>query len=241
MNRYLALLLLLAVAALTVAGCGSDSSNGAAPKGCDYASTYDAIQETIFEAKGCTASTCHGDAMLGGLDLRAGTSFDSLVRQPSTIDSGTERVKPGEQDLSLLYLKLAAATNGTDLGALGQPMPFGADPLAEDQLEAIRLWIRAGAEENAIVDNTLELLGCEGSFDPDPNKINPLPPPSPDEGVQLYAGGWALDAESEDEVCFASYYDVSDQVPAEFQVDCPEYGEGRKCFAFRRNELAQDG
>ena len=37
---------------------------------------------TIFEAKGCTASSCHGDAMLGGLDLRSGVSFDALVRQP---------------------------------------------------------------------------------------------------------------------------------------------------------------
>ena len=241
MNRYIALPLLLTVAAATTSGCGSDSSSDTAPKGCDYTSTYDAIQETIFEARGCTASTCHGDAMLGGLDLRAGASFDGLVRRPSTIDRLIERVKPGEQDLSVLYLKLAAATNGTDLGALGQPMPVGAEPLDEDQLEAIRVWIRAGAEEDAIVGNTLELLGCEGNFEADPNKINPLPAPAPDEGVQFYAGGWDLDAEAEDEVCFASYYDVSDQVPAEFQVDCPEYGEGRRCFAFRRNELAQDG
>ncbi len=227
---------LSALATLAIAGCGSS-----APTGCDYTSTYDAIQATIFEAKGCTASACHGDAMEGGLDLRAGTSFDALVRQPSTIDSAIERVKPGEQELSLLYLKLAAATNGTELGSLGQPMPIGVDPLLEDQLEAIRLWIRGGAPEDSIVGSTLELLGCEGTFDPDPNKINPLPPPTVDEGVQFYAGGWALDAEAEDEVCFATYYDVSEQVPPEYQVDCPEYGEGRKCFAFRRNELAQDG
>ena len=123
----------------------------------------------------------------------------------------------------------------------GQPMPINAEPLSEDQLEAMRLWIRGGAEEDGIVGNTLELLGCEGNFDPDPNKINPLPAPATDEGVQLYAGGWALDAEAEDEVCFATYYDFSEQVPPEFQVDCPELGEGRKCFAFRKNELAQDG
>jgi len=42
-------------------------------------------------------------------------------------------------------------------------------------------------------------------------------------------------------VCFASYCDFTDTVPPECQVDCDEFGEGRKCFAFRRNELAQDG
>lgn len=52
-----------------------------------------------------------------------------------------------------------------------------------------------------------------------PTKINPLPAPPQNEGVQFYAGGWDIDGESEDEVCFASYYDFTDQVPAEYQVD----------------------
>jgi hypothetical protein len=224
-------------------GPGTGGSGGA--EACDYASTYDAIQETIFEAKGCTAGVCHGEGMdgeglEGDLDLRAGASYDALVRVPSDIDPSIERVFPGDQDLSLLYLKLDAATNDKDLGDLGGAMPVATDPLTVDELEAIRLWIRGGAPEEGIVGNTLELLGCDGNFDPDPNKINPLPPPADDEGVQFYAGGWALDGEAEDEVCFATYYDVSEQVPPEYQVDCPQYGEGRKCFAFRRNELAQD-
>ncbi|MGB5545979.1 MAG: hypothetical protein WBM74_05365 [Polyangiales bacterium] len=230
-----------ALCALLLTACGSDSSSGTSVKDCNYASTYDAIQETIFEAKGCTASTCHGDAMLGGLDLRAGASFDALVRQPSTIAPSTQRVLPADQDLSLLYRKLAAGTEGTDLGALGQAMPIGQEPLSADQLEAMRLWIRGGASSDSIVGGTLELLGCDGSFDPDPNKINPLPAPPSDKGVQFYAGGWDIEAEAEDEVCFASYYDFTDSVPAEYQVDCEQFGEGRKCFAFGRNELAQDG
>jgi hypothetical protein len=241
--RPLSHLALIVLAAIGLAGCGTDSSDagGTDPKGCDYSSTYDAIQETVFEAKGCTASACHGEAAVGGLDLRAEGSFDALVRQPSDVDPSLLRVQPGDQDFSLLYLKLAAATNGTPLDGLGQPMPISGEALNEDQLDAIRLWIRGGAPRDTIVGGTLEGLGCEGTFDPDPNKINPLPPPAADEGVQLYAGAWDLALESEDEVCFATYYDFSDRVPAEYQVDCPEFGDGRKCFAFRRNELAQDG
>ena len=234
-------LVLGALCALFLSACGGSEPGGTSPKGCDYASTYDAIQATVFEAKGCTASACHGDAMLGGLDLRADASFDALVRTPSTIDPSIERVFPGDQALSLLYHKLAAGTEGTDLGSLGQAMPINAEPLSADQLEAMRLWLRAGAPSDSIVGRTMELLGCEGTFEPEPNKINPLPPPAAGEGVQFYAGGWAIGGEAEDEVCFASYYDFTDQIPAEFQVDCDQFGEGRKCFAFRRNELAQDG
>ena len=241
-------LVLGSLCVLSLAACGSSGVNettpdgGVEPKECNFTSTYDAIQATVFEAKGCTASTCHGDAVIGGLDLRESASFDALVRQPSTIDPAIDRVFPGDQALSLLYHKLAAATEGTELdGKFGQPMPFNADPLSEDQLEAMKLWLRAGAPSDSIVGGTLELLGCDGTFEAEPNKINPLPPPAAEEGVQFYAGGWDLGAEAEDEVCFASYYDFSEQVPPEYQVDCPEFGEGRKCFAFRRNELAQDG
>jgi hypothetical protein len=236
------LLVFCAMPALLLSACGStDPSAGVAPKDCNYANTYDAIQATIFEAKGCTESTCHGEGIEGGLDLRVDASFDALVRHPSNIDPSIDRVFPGDQDLSVLYQKLAAATEDKDLGALGQPMPVGGEALSADQLEAMRLWIRAGAPSDSIVGGTLELLGCDGSFEPEPNKINPLPSPAPDEGVQFYAGGWDLAAEAEDEVCFATYYDFSAQVPPEFQVDCEQFGAGRKCFAFRRNELAQDG
>ncbi len=235
---------LVALCAVLLTACGGSSNSDGTiePKDCDYASTYDAIQATVFEAKGCTSSACHGDAEIGELDLREGVSFDALVRATSTINAPMKRVLPGDQGLSLLYHKLAAATEGTELGdQLGQPMPVSAEPLTSDQLEAMRLWIRAGAPADSIVGGTLELLGCDGTFEPDPNKINPLPPPPSDEGVQFYAGGWDLGAEAEDEVCFASYYDFTDQVPAEFQLDCDQFGKGRKCFAFGRNELAQDG
>ena len=138
-NRNCYLLVFSAVAALFLGACGgSDSSGSTTLKDCNYANTYDAIQATVFEGRGCTQSTCHGEAMLGGLDLRAGASFDALVRQPSEVDPSIERVFPGDQGLSLLYHKLAAAIDGTDLANRGQPMPIGLDPISTDQLDTLR-------------------------------------------------------------------------------------------------------
>ncbi|MGB5168046.1 MAG: hypothetical protein WBP49_06530, partial [Acidimicrobiia bacterium] len=88
-----------------VSACGSDSaSEVSAPKGCDYPSTFAAIQETIFEAKGCSAGVCHGEQMEGDLDLRPDASYEALVRTPSDIDPDLLRVFPGDEELSLLYL-----------------------------------------------------------------------------------------------------------------------------------------
>ncbi len=226
--------------ALVASACG-ESSNEATD--CNFDSTFAAIQTTIFEGEGCTSNACHGASFesAGGLDLRPGASYESLVRVSSRVNSDIERVFPGDQERSLLYRKLHETTQELASAGLGQAMPSGLPRLSDDKIEAVLLWMRAGAPEDGIVAGTLNLLGCEGSFAADPNKINPLPPPAPGEGVQVYAGGWALGAEAEDEVCYATYYDFRDAVPPEYQVDCDEFGVGRKCFAFGRNELAQDG
>lgn len=232
---------LLCALASFASACGDTSTAGGGD--CNFDSTYAAIQSTIFEGQGCNVNACHGAsfASSGGLDLRPDASYGSLVQVASTIDADIQRVFPGDQGRSLLYRKLHETTQELATAGLGQAMPSGQPQLSDDQIEAVRLWMRAGAPEDAIVEGTLNLLGCEGTFVADPNKIVPLPVPAANEGVQFYAGGWALDAEAEDEVCYATYYDFSDQVPAEYQVPCEEYGEGRMCFAFGRNELAQDG
>lgn len=238
MQRIIFLSVLVALAQGTGA-CSGDGGD-AAPEDCDFDSTFAAIQKTVFEDGGCAVDACHGESLSGGLDLRADASYASLVRVASAVDSSINRVFPGDQDLSLLYRKLAQTTQELSVDGLGQEMPLGGTRLNDDQLAAIAAWIRGGAPETGIVDKTLDNLGCEGDFVASPNKIVPLPAPAIDEGVQFYAGGWDVDAESEDEVCYATYYDFTSTVPAEYQVDCPEFGEGRRCFAFGRNELAQD-
>ncbi len=183
---------------------------------CDetFDSTYDAIQSAIFEGKGCTAEACHGGASAGGLDLRAEVSYGNLFDTPSTASS-LSRVHPGAKDRSFLWLKLLAATDES-IEIAGSPMPLGATPLGTDELDLVRLWIQAGAPEAGTVLETDGLVdGCLP--EPEPILIEPLPPPAPGEGVQLEMPAFLLEAASETEVCFPTYYDFTDVVPDEFK------------------------
>jgi len=249
--RLIPFILLLSLAAAACGESGGEAGLGTGGNGgtgggtsveCDFDSTFAAIQSTVFEAQGCASNACHGESYTssGNLDLRAGASYASLVRIPSSVNDELERVFPGDQDLSLLYRKVTESTESLAAEGLGQSMPVVGDALSDDQRRAIAAWIRAGAPETGIVEGTLQQLGCSGNFVADPNKIDPLPEPDAAEGIQFYSGGWALGAEAEDEVCFATYYDFTDLVPPDYRVPCDEFGEGRECFAFGRNELAQD-
>ena len=237
---------------LAIAGCGGINASPTGDGGtsgtggnatCETSapSTFDAIQEVIFEARGCTASACHGDATQGGLDLRTGASYASLVSVDST-RSDKVRVFPGEQGLSFLFEKVAAATNGTTLPTeAGGVMPAGGGAaLSGDELEALRLWIRGGAQETGVVAGTTDLLECGLSDDADPNKLPVPDPPAADVGLQFYAGGWDVPAGKESEVCYATYYDVADQIPEMAKTLCTYGGVEQDCFAYRTNTLFQD-
>lgn len=226
-----------------LAACGSEAST--TPK-CNAETTMEVVQ-SIFEARGCSASTCHGAPQTeaaGGLDLRPESFYESLVNVAA--ESGPyARVFPGDEDFSLLYLKLAAKTLGTDLaarGISGTEMPSTADQLTEEELEVVRAWVRGGAPRTGVVREAEGLLGCPSSAEITANKIPPLPPPDPDKGLQFYSGGWPLPAESENEVCYVTYYDYSDEVPDDVKVPCPDDlgGAERDCFTYKSLLLAQD-
>ncbi len=238
-------LVLAATAALFVTACGSNPSSGGTAEKCDADSTFGQVQQQIFDAQGCTASTCHGDAKQGGLDLRPGNAYASLINVPAT-SGGIVRVFPGEQDLSALYQKVAAKTEGFDLssvGISGGAMPTGDGVLSEDDLSLLREWIRGGAPETGVVAGSEQYASCELDGDVVPNKIQPIPAPATDEGVQFYSGGWTVPAEGEGEVCFVTYYDYSDTIPMDFVVPCSsEYGgDAYDCFVYKNILLAQDG
>lgn len=182
----------------------------------EYSSTFELIEKAIFEKRGCTSSVCHGEAREGELDLRPGAAYEALIDRPATSVEGWERVVPGQKDQSLLFVNLAAKSAPDEFAAPRRAMPL--DPFAAitaDELEALRLWIERGAPAEGVVEGTGELL--DACLPPaKPIEIVPLPPPAADAGVQLHMPPWILGAHSESEVCYATYYDVTEQVDAKF-------------------------
>ncbi|MGB0589653.1 MAG: hypothetical protein ACPGU1_08250 [Myxococcota bacterium] len=176
-----------------------------------YASTYEALQVLLFDGQGCTTGGCHDASAVGGLDLTAEVSFSQLFDVPS-VGSSLNRIEPGDRHRSYLYQKLLAARDPEAAQVSGAPMPIGSGPIPEELLEALRLWIYAGAPENGTVSGTAELLGATLP-EVTPLTIVPLSAPDPSEGFQLELPPWKIPAYSEREVCFASYFDVRDQVP----------------------------
>jgi hypothetical protein len=201
-----------------------------------FKSTFDGIQHSIFEAHGCTNDLCHGSSKQNGLDLRADAAYDNLVEVPS-VGSQFPRVVPGDQNRSYLWLKLAAKTAPEKLPqgvVIPNPMPQAPQPaLSTDELEALRLWIYSGAPETGTVPGTESLLNA--CLPPaEPLTIKPLDPPAAGSGVQFVMPPWHLEAHSEHELCFATYYDVSAQVPPQYQ------DPSGTMFRFSSSELRQD-
>ncbi len=254
MKSKLILLALLIPAVGMVAGCGesSDSYTAVVPQptaeptpdpeptaepgdpNCanpEFPSTYAAIQETVFERNGCTGAACHGDAMAGGLDLREGVSYGNLF-EADAASSNLFRVYPGDRRRSELWRRLDA-TNDDTIEIAGARMPIGMPPLDADTMELVRLWILSGAPEEGTVLGTEELIdGCLPA--PEPIEIKPLEPLAAGAGVQLEMPAWILPAASENEICFAVWFDFTDQVPEEFRS-----ADGN-LFFYDQYEIRQD-
>ena len=95
------------------------------------------IQQDIFDR---TCTGCHGEGRW--LDLSAGTSYQTLVGQPSTVFEGRTRVLPGSATESVLYTILTTSESA-DLGTDHQTQ----FTLSEEQFALIGDWIDDGAKE----------------------------------------------------------------------------------------------
>jgi hypothetical protein len=203
----------------------------------EYASTFELIQKAIFERHGCTTAYCHDAVASGGLNLLEGAAaYDALVDAPVQSFAARAplvRVYPAKKENSLLWLNLAAATLPDQWTAPLRAMPLGGlPPLSLDELEVIQRWIEAGAPRNGVVEGTGEILdACLPP--PEPLEIKPLDPPPAGTGLQLRAPRQLLPPKSEREVCFITYYDVTDQVPERFR------GENGT-FRYKRIDARQD-
>jgi len=223
----------LTATALMLLSLVASSAGAAQCNGGSFDSTFELIQKVVFENHGCTTSICHGSAATGGLNLEPEHAYDNLVDVAAQSVPGWLRVRTGEKDHSLLWRNLAAKTLPNEYQAPLRAMPLDPVPaLSDDELELVRLWIEVGAPREGVVAGTADLVdACLPP--PRPLEITPLPPPAPGTGVQIHMPRWILPAESENEVCFASYYDVTDQVPVELR-------QPNGTFRYKSYEMRQD-
>jgi hypothetical protein len=103
----------LVVGLAMLAACGSGSSGSSGDEGgsttpppatsdcssstTSFDSTFDGIQQEIFQKHGCTDDLCHGSSKQGGLQLTADVSYENLIQVHST-ESEFNRVEPGDQN-----------------------------------------------------------------------------------------------------------------------------------------------
>ena len=140
-----ALLLLLAVG---VAACGSDSPTAptaptaptTTPTPGALTATLSSIQSVVFNDS-CIGH--HGDhATDADLDLRDGQSFSNLVNQQS-IQVALDLVEPNDAENSYLIHKLDGRA-----GIVGDRMPPAGPFLSQADIDVIKQWINAGAQNN---------------------------------------------------------------------------------------------
>ena len=134
-------LVLLVVGA---AACGSDSPTAPTPTPTPtpggLTATLSSIQSEVFDAS-CIGH--HGDhATEAELDLTAGQSYSNLVNVPS-IQVALDLVEPNDAENSYLIHKLDGRA-----GMVGDRMPVGGPFLSQADIDVIKQWINAGAQNN---------------------------------------------------------------------------------------------
>jgi len=89
----------------------------------------------------CAMPGCHaGPGAMQGMRLEADEIYRSTVNVHARTDGRYLRVSPGAPERSLLYLKLLSPHEGN---YHGPRMPLSMDPLDQDQIALVRLWIES--------------------------------------------------------------------------------------------------
>jgi len=131
-----------------VGGCA-----GEGPPPTSATSTFDVIQQTIFNPN-CLGSGCHnGTDRAGEMVLETGQSYANLVDvvpfNATAAAAGLLRVTPSDTANSFLLIKLTGPGRGE-----GSRMPLAAPALSSADIQLINDWILAGAPPSSFATAT---------------------------------------------------------------------------------------
>jgi hypothetical protein len=95
----------------------------------------------------CAVSGCHaGAAPAQGMTLSTGQAFANTVNVASNQVQGLDRIEPNQPDQSYLVHKIQGTQ--ASVGGSGNRMPLGGASLSQADIDTIRDWITAGAQNN---------------------------------------------------------------------------------------------
>ncbi|RMH81452.1 MAG: hypothetical protein D6681_18195 [Calditrichaeota bacterium] len=100
----------------------------------------DQLESKVIEifSRNCALSGCHtGSTPMMGLKLTPDEFYARLVNRPSTENPTLMRVKPGDPDSSYLIMKIVGHPD-----IIGARMPFGRDPLTDEEIAVIVEWVQ---------------------------------------------------------------------------------------------------
>jgi hypothetical protein len=124
-------------------GNGSDGGGNGGTGGGTPSLTGDV--QPILSAN-CALSGCHGGSSPQlGMNLGPGQTFSNTVNVAS-VESSLDRIEPGQPDQSYLVHKIQGTQS--QVGGTGGRMPLGGTPLSQADIDKIRAWITAGAQNN---------------------------------------------------------------------------------------------
>ena len=177
-------------------------------------SAYHEIQESVFD-KSCASSACHAaPANALGLNLTYGLSYENLVgrapNNPAAAAAGMKLVDPGNPENSFLLTKLMGPT----VAEQGQRMPFGGGVIHTGKIDAVRMWIEAGAPQTGKVAGIADLGILR-----DPEEVfEPPAPPAPGEGYQLHLPPFKIEPGTEREIYYATQIKDENGNPVEEDI-----------------------
>ena len=107
-----------------------------------------ALQKQVLAifAANCTRAGCHsGTYPQMGMNLTSEYALASIVNQPSTEKPDLMRVQPGHPESSYLVQKILGSE-----GIVGSRMPFGREPLSQEEIATIVEWVKQLPPEAAV-------------------------------------------------------------------------------------------
>lgn len=139
-----------AVVSFLAAGCAGEGTTSGliCPGGGTGAPTptLSADVQPILSAS-CAVAGCHtGTSPAQSMNLSAGQTLGNTVNVPSLEVPNLARICPGNPDQSYLVHKIQGTQ--ASVGGSGSRMPLGGQPLSQGQINTIRAWVSAGAQNN---------------------------------------------------------------------------------------------